>query len=215
MQPKIEFIDPNSEAIYKKKEHALIGISPSNGYYTAEKIEQIVKWVSQAGFADFHFFLGEGMSFFNFSALGYSEKEAWKKTDIKDRHLHNKTAKVLQANGLSTDKIINFRAIQQRAVYQGHLEQYHAFIESDLTFKNTLNKVINALHLESSTRKTINSKIAINYFIAEMPMLLNTPEILQLPSSLFVYHQNNPLYEYLFVRQCMQAKNQGFFVLSI
>ena len=53
---KLTFIDENSAQIFKKKEHVLVGISPCNSYYSKEKIEQILVWVLEQGFKNFHVF---------------------------------------------------------------------------------------------------------------------------------------------------------------
>lgn len=78
--PKISFFNEQSKLIYEKKEHALVVISPFNSYYSEEKIEKILRFIVEEKFQDFNIFTGEGLWYYNFLALGYSEKEALQKT---------------------------------------------------------------------------------------------------------------------------------------
>ncbi|MGN6670646.1 MAG: tRNA-dependent cyclodipeptide synthase, partial [Candidatus Nucleicultricaceae bacterium] len=82
--------------------HALIGVSPFNGYFTASNIEKTLIW-AHSNFKSFGVFTMDKASKYNLIAMGYSEDEAIKKTKKQDQHLKNKIMRGLESIGFSED----------------------------------------------------------------------------------------------------------------
>ena len=213
MQTKIEFINERSKEIYEKKEHVLIGISPCNSYYNREKIEQIINWVLLEGFQDFHFFLADEISKYNFLALGYLEKEALRKAKKEDNHLYNKVAQILEKKNISKTKIISNNQLINDPIYIEKNYYYRNIFQKDQMFESIAHNLIQALEFQRVGIK-INYEIAIEYCFAELPLLLNIPDLLKLPSSCVVYHDVNRLHTYLYNRKKTQAENLEFTALK-
>ncbi len=76
-QQSIEYdpkIRPNS--------HALIGVSPFNGYFTSTNIEKTLTW-AHSNFENFEVFTMDKASKYNLMAMGCSENDAIKKRKSK------------------------------------------------------------------------------------------------------------------------------------
>ena len=63
-----------------------------------------------------------------------------------------------------------------------------------------------------------NHNIAVHYILNEMPLFMDTPSILGVESSLFVYHQTPEFINFLYTNSISSeliASNQGFIELSV
>ena len=213
-RPAITFIDERSKEIYEKKKHALIGISPCNSYYSKERIEQIVGWVLEEKFQDFHFFIGEGMWFYNFQSFGYDPVLSQKKMKEKNQQLLSKLKPILKKYNVSEEKIIRQKVLQLNPHYPLLLARSHVLIDQDAILAKILREISLQLRNTGQQPTSVYPELAMKGFALELPLLLNTPGILQVPSSLFVYHQNNNMYEYLYTTAKLQYATQGFAVLK-
>jgi len=74
-----------SSELLKKGEHALIGISPFNGYFTYERINFIVKWAS-VNFENFTIFYPDTLSKHTLYHK-YTKKDLDKKVKHADNNL--------------------------------------------------------------------------------------------------------------------------------
>lgn len=205
---KLTFIDENSAQIFKKKEHVLIGISPFNSYYSRAKIEQILIWVLEQGFKDFHFFLADEIYHYNFLMMGYSMEKAQHETKKQDRYLYNKVMQNLEKYGVDEEKIIKYTDFKIQKKYQDKYIEYKQKLKHSLSFQKILEQTISNLNF-----KTSHLILTDDYIFAELPFILDTPALFNVQSSCFVYHQNNDLYTYLFAQK-NQTKMQGFIALN-
>lgn len=209
LESSIEFIDARSREIFNRKEHVLVGISPFNSYYSEENIEKILAFVIENRFKNFHVFLADEMSFYNLLALGYDEKEAWAKTRKRDRNLRNKTLRVFEKLNISEEHLLKNQTLINNPKYPILFEKY-AMVEGDSIFRDILFTVMDELHFEGEYNKIIHREIGMKYFIAELPILLNCPELFNVASSIFMYCSIGALHQDLYTTKKIQANNQGF-----
>ncbi|GHT98796.1 hypothetical protein FACS1894126_4600 [Alphaproteobacteria bacterium] len=189
----ISYEDEKSEKIFFLKEHALIGISPFNGYYTEERMEKLFFWALNS-FQNISIFIPDEISKYTLQAVGYSEDKAIKKTKRQDNYLKHKAIRALIANKLSEaeseNKIVCLSELVASDAYQKFYNNYLELYKNDEPFKKgclmTSKWVLENKDLfENISDESVN--IAVQYFLAELPLYLNTPEILGVSSSLFVY----------------------------
>ena len=213
--PTITFIDERSKEIYEKKEHAVITISPFNSYYNEQRIEQIIEWTVKESFKTFHIFTGDGLWVYNFLALGYSEKEALQKTKKEDSFLHRRIKRVLDKWSISHIVILDYQSFKENIFYNEQVQKYKKLIKTDFELQTILSKIVENMNVQKFRNVSlVDKEMAFNYFLEEMPVLLNSPELFQVNSSCFIYHQNNMMYHYLYLMKKMQACNQGFINLK-
>ena len=136
--------------------------------------------------------------------------------------MRNKTLKVFEKLNISEHKLLKFADLKESVIFKKYYDYYEEdFIKKDFTFRNILSDLIEELNLSNQEEKEekkpdycIDKEIAFNYFLCEMPILLNTPSLLGYSSSCIVYHQINSLHTYLYVTKNLQGLGQGFIAVN-
>ena len=214
-QIKINFVNKNAEAIFNKKDHILIGISPLNSYYSEERIYQLLNTISSFGFQKMTIFAADGISIYNYLAYGYDEKKAYQKTKHLDNILRNKILRCL--NRLEID-INNLFILEKFKATDDTYKMLHQYFENiilkDKIFQNIIFDMIRNIRLPITEYLPLNEQISLKYFLAEMPFLLNSSQLFNVDSSILVYHQIPFFVNYLFNEKKIASKNQGFMKLN-
>ena len=72
-------------------------------------------------------------------------------------------------------------------------------------------------HITCNKCKKTDTEKTIQYLLRELPLLLNTPKILKVPSSLFVYHRKIDFFEVMYNerKNKLLADNQGALTVCI
>lgn len=190
----IQFINKESEKLFFLKEHALIGISPFNSYYSQENLEKLFSW-GMSNFKKISVFIPDLISIYTLKAVGYCHDKARKKTHNQDRYLKNKAINALFANKFSENeaknKIVFLSDISQNN--QNYMKLYKLCKEmykSNAAFREGCLETSKWVLINKDTSGFVSDaalEIAAEYFLAELPFYLNTPNILNTKSSLFVY----------------------------
>jgi cyclo(L-tyrosyl-L-tyrosyl) synthase len=202
------FIDGN--------DHAVIGISPFNGYYGSQNIEALVAWAVD-NFKDFHLFTMNESSKYNLIAQGYSEEEAIKKTRKQDKHLYNKMVRALEKMGYSpieaTSKILLISHIKKNKRYQELYSYYYDFYLNNLIFKtDCLNATKTFLQEKSITVTDHAIEIAVQYLLEEIPVWFATPAIMNIDLSVFVYKDFPKYWKRICCDYNLVAPNQRIYI---
>ena len=207
----LNYVNENSQKIAREHKHAIVGISPHNGYYKEERIYQILEWVS-CYFDNFTLFLGEGMSYHNFIACGYSEKEAKKKTAAQDRLLLNRVMRCIEKLQCENWDILTEKKLFENKYYLEYIKQSKELYAQTPALQDILISFVP--FLKCADRQIIYPEKALEYFFLEFPFLLDTPKILSVPSSCFIYNQIPGFVDYIFNVAKWNQENQGFVALK-
>lgn len=202
----------------EKIEHALIGVSPFNSYFTESNLEKLFRWAI-SNFKNINIFIPDEISAYTFQAMGYSEKRAKKKTRRQDCYLRNKVIKALIANKISESEARNKIIYLSHLIYKAeYLEVYNSCLklfETDEFFRNgclaTSKWVLSNKGIPNSSEDLIN--MAVKYFLAELPMFLDTPKILNVSSSFFVYKDIPNFLEIIYNKKLLVSPKQGFLTI--
>lgn len=203
-----------SEEIYKKKEHALIGISPFNGYFKVETMSKLFNWALLT-FDKVDIIIPDKISFYSLLGFGYSEKTALERSIKEDKKIEKRVFEAMNNLEIDLKKKSSILYLSELSKTSTYLEVYQACMnryESDFNFKNLCLSFTEKYLLHSSLRKEEgNLKIeeAIKYLISEMPFFLNTPYILGVKSSLIVYHSSIG-FSHFFQKEGLVSEGQGF-----
>ncbi len=171
--------------------HALIGVSPFNGYYNSDNIDALIAWASVT-FEDFHVFTMDESSKYNLMAQGYSEEDAIKKTRKQDKHLLNKIVRGLEKIGCAQSearsKILLISDLRHNEKYLDLYQKYYILYQNNADFRSDcLNAARAILHEKISTDMDQAALIAVQYLLEEIPVWFDTPAIMGVSSSVFVY----------------------------
>jgi cyclo(L-tyrosyl-L-tyrosyl) synthase len=215
------FVSDNCKKIYLLKNHGLLGISPFNSYFSEEKILSLLKWTIK-NFNSFNIFIPDTLPIYTFLALDYEESKAKKKTQRQVAYLKNKIFRALNQLGYSehesTKLIINISSLERNPSYVAAREKCYQLYNSKLDFQNACNNctdwVLNGYNMNHSN--FTNLHIAVRYLLDEMPLFINSTNILNTSTSIFIYHQFPSFINYLYNQTSydMVSKHQGFIYVN-
>lgn len=212
---------PQCEVMAKEGAHAVIGVSSGNSYFSARRVTDLARW----GAANFEqvdliytdLFVGE-----MFEALGYPLEDARRKAVKNLRGVRAKVTAAAQDADPSGSRVRAraLSALTTIAAYQNLHTNLITLLEGDPEFRATCDSLVDAflsaklLHGQAATRR--QHDVCLKYLCAEAPLFLDTPAILNVPSSLNCYHQLLPLAELLYARGpgLRASRNQGHAVIT-
>ncbi len=201
--------------------HVVIGVSPGNSYFTAQRLRELTRWgldhFDQVDlvYTDLHV---ADM----YEALGYAADEARRKAV---KNLRGVRAKVGAAVAEADPTGVRVRArgmseFQALPAYQELHRQVVAAVDEDPVVRETcdaLTGIFLAGKLAPGQEpSSLQKEVCRAYISAEVPLFLDTPAILGVPSSLNCYHQALPLADLLYARGTglRASRNQGHGILT-
>ncbi|MGG8407398.1 tRNA-dependent cyclodipeptide synthase [Streptomyces sp. 12297] len=206
--------------IWEDGDHVLIGVSPGNSYFSADRIAGLTQWATER-FAQVDFVYADLHVDRMFAAFGYSREHAEKRAAKEIKAVRRRILKGVEES-LTPHTEIRVRALSDfsdNQVYQLLHRRVLHFLESDDEFRKNCEKM--ALHFvgsklpegESITDEQL--RVCFDYIAAELPFFVDTPSILDVPSSVSAYHVNMPLTEVLYARGggLRATRNQAYAVV--
>ncbi|MEU4733397.1 tRNA-dependent cyclodipeptide synthase [Streptomyces sp. NPDC023588] len=212
---------PHCEVIHTEGDHAVIGISPGNSYFSAQRVIDLAQW-GMRNFAQVDLIYTDLHVAEMYEALGYGEDEARRKAV---KNLRGVRAKVNNAAAEADPTGVRLRARPMSAftdipAYRALHSHLLNLIDTDPEFRTTCNSLVDAFLsskvLDGKTATTRQRDVCLQYVCAEAPLFLDTPAILGVPSSLNCYHQLLPMAELLYSRGSglRASRNQGHAIIT-
>lgn len=193
--PKITFASKHCENILEKKEHVLFGISPFNGYFSEEILTKLFLWGTE-NFKNFHCFVPGNVTTHTLEALGYTPDKAIKKARRQLKYLENKIIRSFGNLGINKqralEKIITPELLfgnnnNYEHIYNNCINKYFSDRQfREICIQASFDVIVKKQNLEKY-QTVANLEKCAHYFLAEMPFFINTPKILNVTSSSFVY----------------------------
>jgi len=207
--------------ILESREHVLLGISPLNSYYSEEKINELLCW-ARDNFKSFHVLTSDTIFKQNFLALGYDEKKATAKTRLNWNALRNKILRAFSNIGYNEqecqEKIIALSGkLPDGSLFNAIREACTKRYKHDLEFKQKcLSSSKEVIKNYSADVNDAMLEVAAVYLLEEMPFYLDTPSMLDVPTSLMVYHKAIPFFTDLYKDRAeyLVSNNQGHLILA-
>lgn len=216
-------VSSHCKKIWESREHAVIGISLFSRYFSEDRISVLAKWAGR-NFKDFHLFIPDVPSKYTLEALGYSPEKAAHKTRRQANYLKNKTTRALGRIGLTDnaaeEKIIDWEKLERNPVYTSLLSEYKELFKNDTLFRNgcmaTSEWVLENNVSGNDPVDRDQVALAVNYFLSEIPLFFNSPEIFKKSSSVFCYHKIPELLSMMYNHRFLDGihPGQGFVVLT-
>lgn len=201
------------------KDHAVLAISPFNGYFTEENITKLIGWAIK-NFKGISVFIPDGWSVYTLMAQGYTEEKARKKTKLQDSNLKNKVIRAFTNNGICEKLCLDYFVTSEILTNdKNYCEIYEKCInkfDTDQIFRDvclSASRNLLSKNNENVTEDMLN--IAVKYILLELPIYLDSPKILNVPSSFMVYHKVSDVEKYIYRKNSMSALNQSYIVASI
>ncbi len=205
------------------KKHACFGISPFNSYFSENRIYELAKW-GKSEFKSMHFFVPDAPSVYTLEALGYpAEKAAWK-ARRQCQYLFNKIHKALKSAGYSILEaeamILNWEKLSQNTRFMSLYSDVRGLFADDPLFqKDCIEASRWVLEKRVQDESLLNEdalRSAARYLLTEIPLFVDTANIIGQPTSVFCYHQCIAFIEKIMngYYSIKSSANQGFIVIE-
>lgn len=172
------------------KDYAIIAVSPYNSYFSVEKIKLHIHWVRK-NFKDFYIYYPSKLHINNLIAKGYSTQHAKKKSQKQDKDCLNRIVRAAAELGISQEKLeshlLTTEKLEYIPSYHKALDKIYTLYENDIEFNSSVNKMLKYWFGEDEMSSEI-IKYAKVYLLSEIAVVSHGTNILNIPSSLFVYH---------------------------
>ncbi|MEV7726374.1 tRNA-dependent cyclodipeptide synthase [Streptomyces sp. NPDC101733] len=209
------------QVIHTEGDHAVIGISPGNSYFSAQRVIDLAQW-GMHNFRQVDIIYTDLHVADMYEALGYDEDEARRKAV---KNLRGVRAKVNNAAAEVDPDGTRLRARPMSSLtdipaYRTIRSGLNTLLETDPEFRTICNSLIDSFLsskvLNGQTATSRQREVCLQYVCAEAPLFLDTPAILGVPSSLNCYHQLLPMAELLYSRGSglRASRNQGHAIIT-
>ncbi|MBT2391587.1 tRNA-dependent cyclodipeptide synthase [Streptomyces sp. ISL-1] len=207
--------------VIDRAEHACFGISPFNSYFSAERIRELAAW-GLGHFAEVHFFVPDAPSAFTFEALGCQpERAAWK-ARRQGQYTRNKIVTALESLGVTgaEERVLGWAELEGNAAYARLHARGRRLYEEDEEFRSacrdTTAWVLAGKVPDGQALGEEQVERAVEYFLAELPIFVDTAAVVGAESSVFCYHQPPAFLRRLYGRELSwhPAPGQGFAIVE-
>lgn len=207
--------------VVERAEHACFGISPFNSYFSTARIRQLAAW-GLRHFERVDFFVPDTPSAFTLEAVGYTpEKAAWK-ARRQGQYVRNKIAAALGSLGVADTgaRVLGWAELEGIAAFSRLHERGLRWYVEEAVFRAVCREAtgwVLAGKLSDGQRPGEEQiERAVRYFLAELPLFLDTPAIVGAETSVFCYHQPPDVLRRLYAGELgwRPAAGQGFAVVT-
>ena len=203
--------------------HACFGISPFNSYFSESRIRELALW-GQSNFKAMHFFVPDIPAVYTLEAQGYPRDKAEWKARRQSQYLKNKIKKAVISVGYSdssaSEMILDWNRLVSNPRYLALHTEANNLFETDREFQNACLQASRWVMTQKVSEIEILTdhalRLAVKYFLAEIPLFADTASIVNQSSSVFCYHQRVEFLERFYDKQLgfVPGKDQGFIILQ-
>ncbi|MFV0132820.1 tRNA-dependent cyclodipeptide synthase [Streptomyces sp. HMX87] len=206
--------------IEQEAHHAVIGVSPGNGFFTADTVTGLAHWAADR-FARADIVYTDLYVADMYEALGYEPDDARRKAV---KNLRGVRAKV-KAAALSADpegvrvRAQPVSALTGRPEYRRLSHRLETLMADDPVLRMTVADLVNRFLRDKVTGQDATQRqweVCTRYILAELPLFIDSPAIFDVASSLNCYHQVLPLADLLYGpgHGLRASRNQGHGIIT-
>ncbi|MCQ4080481.1 tRNA-dependent cyclodipeptide synthase [Streptomyces sp. RB6PN25] len=208
------------QLIWEEHDHLLIGVSPGNSYFSAQRLGALARWAAQR-FTQVDFVHADVHLDEIYEAFGYTPEHAQRRAAKEIRTVRRRITEGLASAGL-LGRGIRMSALSEFAdnpVYTGLRRRLDHLVDEDEELREACEAMVQqflAPRLQDSGPATAEQLRSCRaYIAAELPFFVDTPSILGVPSSVSAYPVVMPLTEVLYRRGggLRAMRNQAYAVL--
>ncbi|MCC3318408.1 tRNA-dependent cyclodipeptide synthase [Nocardia africana] len=216
-----EALTGRCRALADAGDHACIGISPFNSYFTTDRITALARW-ARPRFASVHFYVPDGPSAYTLQALGYTPQQAAHKARRQGRWLGNKIRRALTDIGVPDPEplVLDSAALRTNTAYHRLHTEVSGQFTRDPDFAaaclSASGWVLGQRLPDTAAPTDAQTHAAVRYLLAELPLFTDTAAIVGTTASVFCYHQPPAFLHALYHHRLAwkPAPHQGFLVLA-
>ncbi|MFI6504206.1 tRNA-dependent cyclodipeptide synthase [Nonomuraea typhae] len=182
--------------IFAEREHALLGVSAMNGYFSLDAITELLRWAR--GYFKRVDVLVPGMELAGtLAARGEMPKKAHKKAKAAINNTRNRVLHALRMLEAPDVGVFSWNELHNHQTYtelRTHLEDLY---RDDSGFREYCVAALEPV-LGTRTPTPAQAHEAIPFLLSELPLMLDTPSVLGIESSLFCYPRMLPVARWLY-----------------
>ncbi|MCP9931467.1 tRNA-dependent cyclodipeptide synthase [Cyanobium sp. AMD-g] len=183
--------------------HAVVGTSPFNSYYSEGRLTALLAWANEH-FDHIDVFIPDTPTVWTLEAGGYPPEEAAHKTRRQVRYLTNKIGRARDAVGTAANRLrlLPWTQVARLDRYAASEQRCRDAFATDRAFQQeclaATDDVLQNRRREAHDPSHGQRLGAVDYLMAELPLILNGPELFGVQTSTFVYHRSLRLFERIF-----------------
>lgn len=200
--------------------HAFIAVSLFNSYYSAARLEALIRWADYT-FPSSHLPIFDLPHAFTLTAQRGSSEGAVRRALEEGRKLHNRVSKIRTNHAIDArkHKILSWNDLANNRDYLTiRIDVEHAYHEDEKLREACLDMADSFVSASepSAARRESARRLAVRYLLDELPLLIDSPRIFACPASAFLYHRAPPLMADLFDGRftLKPATSQGYFIVT-
>lgn len=215
-----EILGDRSRLIRQRGEHALIGISAGNSYFSQNNTTMLLQWAGQrfertdVVYVDTH--IDEMLI-----AEGRSAQEAEKSVKRTLKDLRRRLRRSLESVGEHAERfrVRSLSELQETPEYRAVREHTDRAFHEDAAFAAVCEEMVRAVVMnrpgDGIGASEAHLRAGLNYVLAEAPLFADSPGVFSVPSSVLCYHTVTPITTFLSQRETgfQAAPGQAYVVV--
>ncbi|MET7330623.1 tRNA-dependent cyclodipeptide synthase [Nonomuraea sp. NPDC005650] len=201
---------PRCARILDEREHAVIGVSALNGYFTPRTISHLLDWATRT-FTRVHVLVPGVELAGTLVARGCPAGKAGAKARAAANNTRNRVVRALDALDPPNATVFDWNELAHDPGYAEARTRLERLFATDPVFsEHCLDAVRPIVGVPELSREQAAN--ALPFLLAELPFVIDTPSILGTRSSVFCYPRPMPLVDLLYagLLPVRPAHGQGF-----
>ncbi|MFD7665060.1 tRNA-dependent cyclodipeptide synthase [Streptomyces sp. NPDC059788] len=215
---------PNCRRLLSGADHLLIGVSPGNSYYRIPTLARMLRW-AHATFQRVDVIVPDRSLASNYRAQGYPEQAAHKKARTELSSVRRRIRRAFERTGIpEPDQRTHLLSeLAQSPEYRALHQRVRDALASDERTRRVCREVTaravttgGPQPVRGGAAESDPTGLALEYLIDELPFFIDTPSILDVPTSLASYHAPVPFADLLYIGNgpLRAADGQGLILLT-
>lgn len=204
--------------VWERGDHLLIGVSPGNSYFSHQRITQLLQWGAEffrsvdIVYADLHVDS-------QFAAFGYTPEHALRRATKEVKTTHRRIQRGVDEAGIPGVRVRALSDFLPDPAYQRLHRAVLDALDTDRAFRDATEGMargfLGSRLPEGRSPSPAQLAAGVEYIAAELPFFLDTPSLVQVPTSISSYHVQLPLTPVLFGRSegLRAVPEQGYAVI--
>ncbi|WP_000972271.1 tRNA-dependent cyclodipeptide synthase [Bacillus cereus] len=216
-------LSTNCGEIFKRRNHALIAISPFNSRFSDDYINRLIEWALQT-FSDVTVLLAGKEAANLLEALGTPKGRAARKARYQVSRNRKSAEKALKEHGGNVNAIYTFSDFPDNNTYNYMRKEIEDIFVKETHFRNVCLEMSHAailgkargINVEIDQISNDMLNIAVEYVIAELPFYIGGADILGIKESVLIYHKPWKLLEQVDRNEfsIQMKQNQGYLTVQ-
>ncbi|MFF4617690.1 tRNA-dependent cyclodipeptide synthase [Nonomuraea jabiensis] len=203
-------LTPRCAQLLDRREHAVIGVSALNGYFTPRAIRHLLDWATRT-FSRVHVLVPGVELAGTLVARGCPAARAGAKARAAANNTRNRVIRALDSLDPPDATVLDWNQLASVPAYDGTRMRLERLFATDPVFReHCVDAVRPIVGVPELSCEQVES--ALPFLLAELPFLIDSPSILGTGSSVFCYPRPMPMVDLLYagLLPVRPAPAQGF-----